>query len=299
MALTVETGVGVRGADAYVTVAFVTSYLTARNRLTENNWSGLDAAVQEAAVIAATDYIEKRFQSRFLGTRLVEFEDVNAIGSIVFSGLPTADQELTLGDQIYKFVSSLTGAANEVLIGVSGAATASNLAAAILADAEGEGIIFGSGTEISRHATEERFGSTITLTSLAAGSSGDSTVLSGTITNVALTAFSGGVDGGSQPLSFPRENLYDRSGNLVEGIPLLLKQATAEYAVRAAAAQLLTDPTTDVYGGRVRRRLEKVGPIEEEIEYDPGTQGTELIKPYPAADRLLLPYLTSGSRVIR
>ena len=69
MTLIVEDGSGVVGANAYMTVAEVTAYLTDRNRQTENSWNSVAAAVAEAAVIAATDFIDRRFGQRFKGTR--------------------------------------------------------------------------------------------------------------------------------------------------------------------------------------------------------------------------------------
>lgn len=64
MAFTVEDGTGVEDANAYVTIAEVLEYLTDRNRASE--WTGSDA-VKQAAVIAATDYVEKRWGRAFLG----------------------------------------------------------------------------------------------------------------------------------------------------------------------------------------------------------------------------------------
>lgn len=97
--------------------------------------------------------------------------------------------------------------------------------------------------------------------------------------------------GGIQPLSFPREYLYDARGQAVTGVPERLKKGIAEYAVRAVSSVLLPDPASDAYGGRVNRRKEKVGPIEEEYQYDGGTVGTVIFTAYPAADRLIHPLL--------
>lgn len=298
MSLVIETGVGVRSANAYVTVAFVTSYLADRNRSTEGAWNTINTTQKEAAIIAATDYIEKRFSGRFLGQTAYSFQSVASVGSVAFSGLPANGEALLLGDQTYTFKNSLSGSPYEVLIGVSAAATAANLVAAINADPVGGGIYYGTGTSSSRHASAALVGSTVNLTALADGSSGDVTVLSGAVTNAVLTAFAGGKDGGSQPLSFPRSYLYDRTGCPIIGIPLKLKQASAEYAVRAASSPLLVDPTTDPFAGRVKARKSVVGPIEESIEYESGA-GTVTIKPYPAADKLLSEYLLSGGQVIR
>lgn len=102
-----------------------------------------------------------------------------------------------------------------------------------------------------------------------------------------------------QPLGFPRLNLYDPAGQLVEGIPEKLKKATAEYALRALSGELMPDPVTDTSGAMVIGNRQKVGPIETEVTYA-ASMGVRPLKPYPAADLLLKEYLTSGgARAVR
>lgn len=300
MTLIVETGVGVRGANAYTSPAYVTSYLTARGRQTENSWSTAIAASQEAAIIAATDYVDKRFGPRFLGVPAVIFEQKSAVAEVTFTGLPTAGDTITVGDETYDFVSSLTGDANEILIGSTADECASRLADA-LNGAAGAGVTYGVGTPRSRHVSAASAGGVLTLTALAAGAQGSLTELSEALDNVTITSpFAGGVDGGLQSLSWPRSYAYDERGQLIVGIPDRLRQAVSEYAVRAISTALLPDPTTDPYAGSLNRRKEKVGPIEEEVEYDSGTIGTRIYTPYPAADKILRPLLLgSGGGVIR
>lgn len=68
MAFIVEDGTGSNAnANAYVDVAFVTTYLTDRNRQTENSWDSSTSAVQQASIIKATDYIDRKFFNRFKG----------------------------------------------------------------------------------------------------------------------------------------------------------------------------------------------------------------------------------------
>ena len=299
MALIVETGTGIREANAYTDVAYVTSYLTARNRQTENGWDNATTEAKEAAVIAATDYIDTRFGARFRGVQSFTFTDEKAKAELLFSGLPDPADELTLGDDVYKFVVSLSGEAYEVLIGASGAATASNLEAAIMAG-PGAGVTYGLGTPQSRHSTAKAAGAVLTLTAKAAGAGGNLSVLRGPIENVTITGFSGGRDGGIQPLAWPRSNAYDQQGNLIQGIPDRLRQVVAEYAVRAVASVLLPDPAVDPYGGKLYSRAEQVGPIREEARYSRMTGSSDVFVPYPAADRLIRPLLLgSGGGVIR
>lgn len=63
MAFLVEDGTGVANANSYVTVDEADTYFTDRRK---QNWVGSDADKQ-AALIAATDYIEQRFGLQFLG----------------------------------------------------------------------------------------------------------------------------------------------------------------------------------------------------------------------------------------
>ena len=104
-------------------------------------------------------------------------------------------------------------------------------------------------------------------------------------------------------LSFPRKYLYDRKGKLIDfasdGIPTDIQKATAEYALRALSANLLPDPDVSDSGQAVKRTLDKVGPIETEIEYEGGASRPDLIRPYPAADKLLTYWITGTGGVIR
>jgi hypothetical protein len=88
-----------------------------------------------------------------------------------------------------------------------------------------------------------------------------------------------------QALSFPRVDL---------GLPLKIKQATAEYALRATTTSLLIDGLLPA----VKRLKEKVDVIETETEYLDSrvinTSGLVSNLPsYPEADLLIEPYLRS------
>lgn len=303
MTLTIETGAGVRDANAYCTAEFVSEYLASRGRSDENDWIGKAASEKAQFVIDATDYIEQRWGPLFRGLRQFQFYSVLSTATVVFTGLPSDSETLTIGDQVYTFATALSTSPDvpgEVLIGVDAAATATNLESAIEATAADSGTTFGVGTQANRHVTVSLSTATLTLTATAEGSSGDYTVLTGTPTNVTVGAFAGGADGGAQPLSFPRAALYDRSGVAIVGIPLKLKQATAEYAVRAASGtSLFVDPTVDASGGVVTAKRERVGPIEEATEYLAGTYASGAPISYPAADRLMQDYVKSPGTVIR
>lgn len=92
---------------------------------------------------------------------------------------------------------------------------------------------------------------------------------------------------------------WPRNGDDEEvGLPKALKQATAEYALRALSAALLPDPTVSATGKFITAESKKVGPIEKSFEYSEA-MGVELIVPYPAADMLLRSLVYAGGRVIR
>lgn len=65
---------------------------------------------------------------------------------LTFSGVGTADDTITVDDQVYTLKASVTTTARQVKIGASAAATANNLIAAINADPAGSGSTFGSAT---------------------------------------------------------------------------------------------------------------------------------------------------------
>lgn len=100
----------------------------------------------------------------------------------------------------------------------------------------------------------------------------------------------------TQALAWPRLYLYD-DGTAVEGIPVKLQRAVAEYALRALSGALIADPTTDASGQVVTSKRSKVGPIEEETAFLAGSQ--QLIKPYPAADMLVRQWTVAGGRAVR
>lgn len=90
--------------------------------------------------------------------------------------------------------------------------------------------------------------------------------------------------GNPQALEWPRVGIYDEQGAEIVGIPERLKRAVAEYAVRALTSPLAPDPVNN-QTGQVKRKREKLGPIEEETEYT-GAPPANVVA-YPAADILL------------
>lgn len=95
----------------------------------------------------------------------------------------------------------------------------------------------------------------------------------------------------TQALSFPR---------LDTGIPVELKKACAEYAVRSLVnLTLAQDPVTDSTGNVVSSTKKKVGPIETETQYAVSASGTpNVFKPYPLADMWLVKLLKRSTGAV-
>jgi len=295
MALTIETGGGVRGADAYAPVSFVTSYLTSLNRATA--WLATTVAVQEAAIVAATSYIDTRWGPLFKSTKLVTFAGISAQAILLYTLQPSNNDIVIVGSVTYTYKTTLTTLGQfEIEIGTNLDAT---VEATIAIINSGDEKVTTQNGETSAVLVD---GSTtqIQLTAALPGTSGNDIVLSITSSgNSVGTAFKNGLDFGSQPLQFPRNRIFDRDGREVIGIPLKLKQSMSEYADRARSALLYFDPVIDSTGRAVVMKREKVGPIETETQYEDGAAISQLIKPYPAADRLLSDYTFPPGRVFR
>ena len=207
-----------------------------------------------------------------------------------YTSLADSARSVVVGSVTYTF-NTVLGGANSVLIGDSITESLRNLTYAINASGGIEGTNYGTGTVQNTDAGAiEHEGFAVMVFAREGGPDGNSIASTTTVTGATwnnATLF-GGVDNPApQRLSFPRTSLYDRDGTLIQGVPLLLKQAAAEYSVRAKGAILLPDPTVDGSGRAVKRQ--KIGPIE--TEYVDGSAIVNLIKPYPAADRLLVEFL--------
>lgn len=293
MTLILENGSGVFGANAYVDGAYVTAYLTDRRRSTENGWSTAGAAAQDAAAILGTDHVERRFRELFRGSK--QWKNIStARATWTPTAQPLDTETVTLGSTVYRFVTTLA-TTNDVLIGTTLSGSIDNLVDAILANASTAGTAFDATTVANPDATAVQFidDSMLALAS-ASGTDGNGVATTTTVTGATwnFATLVGGSDvARPQPLSFPRIGLYDRDGVAIYGLPDLLKFATSEYAVRSRASSLAPDPTVDALGGIVTGLRERVGPLETETQYLPGSAGSGALPAYPAADRLLRAFL--------
>ena len=266
MTLIVEDGTGVFKANSYVGLAYATSYLHQRNKLT--TWSAASVSSQRAALIEATDYIDKRFGLKFLGNILYTEMAVPATGMLMVIGAPSEDETIIVGTETYTFKVS-PSAPNDIEIGGSTSVTAQNIAD--LLDGRLDILVY-----------HDASSSMITIEAVEAGPIEFDTISNSENVVFDTDTLIGGSLSGHQPLCFPR--------TAFDGIPETLKMATVEYAVRALGGDLMPDPVMDESGQQVRRRSEKVGPVEEEIVFQssPG----EIFKTYPEADRLIKPLIT-------
>lgn len=302
MSLVIENGSGVFGANSYVASSFVTAYLTDRNRETENLWSTAGATAQDAACVEGTDYVEIKFSQLFKGRK--EFRDISlARSTLTLTAIPLEGDQVVVGTVTYTATATLSSA-NDVLIATSVAGFLTNLFDAINATETAAGVGYEATTVVNPDGSAFNFiDDTLVIFSRTVGTAGNLVVTTTNITGASwnfATCVGGSDVSRAQPISFPRADLYDRDGNAVIGIPDLLKQAVAEYAVRSVdtSSVLAPDPTVDSLGGDVVRLKEVVGPIETDVSYTPGSASSGKLPSYPAADRLLRDYTQRGG-VIR
>lgn len=98
-----------------------------------------------------------------------------------------------------------------------------------------------------------------------------------------------------QTTEWPRYGAYDSDGELVEGVPIEVKNAQCEYAARALVGELSPDPKVDSSGFAISEKSTKIGPMQKTVKYanDPYTTKAEFAS-YPAADAYLRKFVVSG-----
>lgn len=102
-----------------------------------------------------------------------------------------------------------------------------------------------------------------------------------------------------QPLSWPRAYAW-LYGAPLEGVPVLVKQATFEYAKieLTTPGGLAPNPAGyDATGQLVNATVKKVGPIEIHQKYEAGSGAA--FRSYPYADGLLSELVTGAGGVVR
>lgn len=122
--------------------------------------------------------------------------------------------------------------------------------------------------------------------------------------------FAGSMLEDDQSTEWPRQDAYFDSGKAIEGIPLVLKRAISEYALRAATDELLRDPPDAIDGdgeivatGKVTSLEQTVGPVSEKKTFEErysspwrstGEVSGDLLPEIPAADILIEKLLVGG-----
>jgi hypothetical protein len=115
-----------------------------------------------------------------------------------------------------------------------------------------------------------------------------------------------------QSTEWPRADAAYNNGDDIEGLPIELQKAIAEYAYRAATAELLLEPAAAydedgnaVANGTIKEIEQVVGPVSERKvfldSYNSFSSGTFLvdgclIRKIPAADMLMEPLLVASTR---
>jgi hypothetical protein len=119
-----------------------------------------------------------------------------ATGQLTLTANAANTETVTLGSQTYTFVTTLSGAADEVLIGVDADTSINNLVAAING-AAGAGTIYGTGTATNTSATAENLGGNqLQATAATQGTAGNSVATTETLASGAWGAatLEGGAD---------------------------------------------------------------------------------------------------------
>lgn len=273
----VETGVGLRGADAYVTVAFATSYLAKMGRSGEANWGNLTNIVRESAIIKGSQALDLNFEPRLKGVRKTNYPEAVATGSLVFFGEPAAGTVITIGDITLTLVDTTPVADTQVELGGTAAATAAAVAATLRVKWSPDVIDTGP---------------LVTIPAATPGSSGNfTTLLSSAPSAITSNEFTGGYDAEAQGLAFPRVGLTDQDGSSIVGVPTAVQYSAVEYAVRSVSESLFIDPVIDSSGQFLLSKREVIGPIEEETRF---SQSFIAVRKVSSVERMMLPFLKSS-----
>lgn len=100
-----------------------------------------------------------------------------------------------------------------------------------------------------------------------------------------------------QALEFPRNQIYDRYGRPLAGVPEDWKKAVCEYALQSSKGPLNSSPPAQAQ--EIKRKKTVVGPVTTEVEYT-GTESAADYIPYPKADALAAKFAGyGGARAVR
>lgn len=96
-------------------------------------------------------------------------------------------------------------------------------------------------------------------------------------------AYNGWKTVAEQSTEFPRNDLYNARGDLVQGVPTHVVKAAYEYAIRwlRNGFTLIPDPEQDASGRSVKATQVDVGPVSERVEYSEFSNYRLPEYPYP------------------
>lgn len=105
--------------------------------------------------------------------------------------------------------------------------------------------------------------------------------------------------GREQTTEWPRTSAWDRDRRYINDIPVEVKEACAEYAIRALSQVLNPDPERDATGRPIHSKAQSVGPISESVTFVGGA--VFQMPKYPAADQKLVRagLVRSGGTLLR
>lgn len=276
MSFTVEDGTGVKGANSYASLAFFNDYFADRAEDADSLTN-----LAENLLIAATDYIDTRWFSQWLGRR--EFLALTSRSILTVTVNPIAAETVTFGGNTYTFVVTPV-LDTDVEIGEDIIDSLGKLARVIsLKDTDdfaGSRLIDEDAVSVALFAVKD---GVVTTEALASGSF-----------DAVTTA---GKSVKQQLLEFPRIRLRDAAHQPVIGIPEKLKQATCEYAFRADSTTLAPDPTVEPSGRLLTKDNLVIGPITIETEFAEEIGTVTITKSYPTADRLLKEFIRPGGTI--
>ncbi len=279
MAIIIEDGTGVKGAQTYGAVAAFEAYMTARNI----DITGVTTPIKESSLVSATDYIDTRWGLKLFGQR--QYSSLKSRSIFTLTDQPTDGETVTVGTAVAMFKTAAT-LDTEAEIGNTLIETLSNLTSALAAanaDLDADDQV------LYNFLIADPDVAALTCYVVRDGVTTTEAVTNGSFD----TAVSAGYSGRPQVLEFPRLYLYDKAGIKVYGIPIKLQEAMFEYAYRAQSAALAPDPIADASGLRKTMTEKKVGPIVTKTSYAEN-QVPIITTPYPAADRLLREYVSTG-----
>jgi len=164
-----------------------------------------------------------------------------ATGVLTFSGVGVVDDVIVIGARTYTLKASVATTANQVLIGLSAAATAANLAAAIMLTGT-PGTDYGSATTLNANVSAVAVGAVVTVTAKAVGVAANSystTTTSGAASWGAAT-MTGGAAGEVIVIGSKTYNLVDVLSSPTAANEILVGATASGTAANLTAAINLT-----------------------------------------------------------